>query len=61
MKTTPQMVRGVGTKACDSLHDTMKEVVGRVRIAGGAVESRVEVIPELERKEVLARQKADAL
>ena len=34
MKTTPQMVRGVGTKACDSLHDTMKEVVGRVRMGG---------------------------
>lgn len=46
---------------CDSLHDTMKQVVGTVRMGCVKNGSRVEVIPKLDRKDILPRQRADAV
>lgn len=53
------MVRGAGTKLCDSLNDTTKEVAGRVRMGCAKNGSRAEVITELDGKELLGRQKAN--
>lgn len=39
----------------------MKQVVGRMRTGCVKNGSRVEVIPELDRKDILARQRADAV
>lgn len=46
---------------CDSLNGTVKQVVGRVRMRCVKNGSGVEVIPELDRKGVLAGQRADAV
>lgn len=55
------MVRGAGTKMHDSLNGSPKQVIGRVRMGCVKHGSRVEVTPELDRKEVLARQSIDAV